>query len=147
MTRLDMSFRIFALAALLCSLSAASAQDAAATHPAYWGLPSVDGGKCCANLAEVRGNIDRIDRQIIQLMAERGKYVAEAGRFKADPAAVSAPARVEAIIVKVRKIASEDGLAETVAERTYRAMIAAFEDYEREEWSRRNAGGAPAQAK
>jgi isochorismate pyruvate lyase len=147
MTRLDMSFRIFALAALLCSLSAASAQDAAATHPAYWGSPSVDGGKCCANLAEVRGNIDRIDRQIIQLMAERGKYVAEAGRFKADPAVVSAPARVEAIIAKVRKIASEDGLAETVAERTYRAMIAAFEDYEREEWTRRNAGGAPATKK
>jgi hypothetical protein len=47
----------------------------------------------------------------------------------------------------VRNIASEDGLAETVAERTYRAMIAAFEDYEREEWTRRNAGGAPAQAK
>jgi isochorismate pyruvate lyase len=141
-----MNLKIFVLAALLCSLSAASAQDAA-THPAYWGSPSVDGGKCCANLAEVRGNIDRIDRQIIQLMAERGKYVAEAARFKSDPAAVSAPARVEAIIAKVRRIASEDGLAETVAERTYRAMIAAFEDYEREEWTRRNAGGAPAQAK
>ena len=142
-----MTLRIFASAALLCSLGAASAQDAAATHPAYWGSPSVDGGKCCANLAEVRGNIDRIDRQIIQLMAEREKYVAEASRFKSDPAAVSAPARVEAIIVKVRQIASEYGLAENVAERTFRAMIAAFEDYEREQWTRRNAGAAPAQAK
>ena len=137
----DLSLRICALAALLCSVGAASAEDAA-THPAYWGSPSVDGGKCCSNLGEVRENIDRIDRQIIQLMAERGKYVAEAGRFKPDPAAVSAPARVEAIIAKVRQVASEAGLAETVAERTYRAMIAAFEDYEREEWTRRNGGGA-----
>jgi isochorismate pyruvate lyase len=130
-----MIVRIFALAAVLCSVGAASAEDAASTHPAYWGSPSVDGGKCCSNLGEVRENIDRIDRQIIQLMAEREKYVAEAGRFKFDPAAVSAPARVEA------------GLAETVAERTYRAMIAAFEDYEREEWTRRNAGGATAPVK
>jgi isochorismate pyruvate lyase len=75
-------------------------------------------------------------------MAERGQYVAEAGRFKADPSAVSAPARVEAIIAKVKAMAREDGLAESVAERSYRAMIAAFEDYEREEWTRRNAGAA-----
>jgi isochorismate pyruvate lyase len=142
-----MTLRIFALAALLCSVGAASAEDAVATHPAYWGSPSVDGGKCCSNLGEVRDNIDRIDRRIIQLMAEREKYVAEAGRFKSDPAAVSAPARVEAIIAKVRQIASGEGLAETVAERTFRAMIAAFEDYEREVWKRRNAGGGTAPAK
>ncbi|MGD0563599.1 MAG: chorismate mutase [Roseiarcus sp.] len=138
-----MNPRLFLLVFLLApGLDQARAQDAAATHPAYWGAPSVDGGKCCASLNEVRDNIDRLDRQIIQLMAERGKYVAEAGRFKADPAAVSAPARVEAIIAKVKTIAREDGLAESVAERSYRAMIAAFEDYEREEWTRRNAGGA-----
>jgi isochorismate pyruvate lyase len=52
---------------------------------------------------------------------------------------VSAPARVEEIIAKVKSIARENGLAESVAERSYRAMIAAFEDYEREEWTRRNA--------
>ncbi len=102
-----MNFRLFLLVFLLApGLDQARAQnDAAATHPAYWGAPSVDGGKCCASLVEVRDNIDRLDRQIIALMAERGKYVAEAGRFKADPAAVSAPARVEAIIAKVKTIA------------------------------------------
>ena len=138
-----MKLRQLALAALFaCPLSAFGAEYDAATHPAYWGSPSVDGGKCCANLAEVRGNIDRIDSQIIALMAERGKYVAEAGRFKADPAAVSAPARVEAIIDKVKAIARQDGLAESVADRSFRAMIAAFEDFERDEWRRRNAEGA-----
>ncbi len=123
----------------------AQSPDAAAQAPALWGVPSADGGKCCASLLEVRDNIDRLDRQIIRLMAERGQYVAEAGRFKANPAAVSAPARVEAIIARVKTIAREDGLAESVAERSYRAMIAAFEDYEREEWARRigAAGGGP----
>jgi isochorismate pyruvate lyase len=140
-----MILRPLALAALFAATCVVGALGAgSADPPAYWGSPSVDGGKCCASLGEVRDNIDRIDRQIVALMAERAKYVGEAGRFKADPAAVSAPARVEAIIVKVKALAREDGLAEPVAESSYRAMIAAFEDYEREEWARRNAGAAPA---
>ena len=119
----------------------AVAADNGADQPAYWGTPSVDGGKCCQTLAEVRDNIDRLDRQIIAAMAERGKYVAEAGRFKKDPSAVSAPARVEAIVARVREMASQDGLAPDVAEKSYRAMIAAFEDYERAEWVKRHPEG------
>jgi isochorismate pyruvate lyase len=131
------------LAALLLLASGAARADDAATHPAYWGSPSVDGGKCCTTLMQVRDNIDRIDHAIVALMAERGKYVAEAGRSKPDPAAVSAPARVDAIIVKVRADAEAQGFDPTVAERTYRTMIAAFEDYERAEWTRRQEA-APA---
>jgi isochorismate pyruvate lyase len=129
--------------AVLLLATAAHAGDAG-THPAYWGSPSVNGGECCATLVEVRDNIDRIDHEIVRLMAERGKYVAEAGRFKKDPAAVSAPARVDAIIEKVRLDAEKEGLDPTVAEQTYRAMIGAFEDYERSEWTRRQAEQAPA---
>jgi hypothetical protein len=43
----------------------------------------------------------------------------------------------------VRVDAEAQGLDPTVAERTYRAMIAAFEDFERAEWMRRY-GQAPA---
>ena len=88
-----MTLRPLALAVLLAAPVAAFAGD----PPAYWGTPSVDGGKCCASLSEVRDNIDRIDRQIVALMAERGKYVAESGRFKADPAASSPRPRVSSI--------------------------------------------------
>jgi isochorismate pyruvate lyase len=135
-----MNHRSFVFAALfVASAAIVHAQELdSVTRPAFWGSPSVDGGKCCANLLEVRTNIDRLDHEIIRLMAERGEYVAEAGRFKADPAAVSAPTRVEEVIAKVKTIARENGLSESVAERSYRAMIAAFEDYERDEWTRRN---------
>jgi len=129
---------LLALMLLACRVARA---DDAATDPAYWGSPSVDGGKCCETLAEVRENIDRIDHAIVALMAERGEYVAEAGRFKKDPAAVSDPKRVDAIVAKVRADAEAQGLDPTVAERTYRAMIAAFEDFERDEWTRRQAKG------
>ena len=89
----------------------------------------------------MRENIDRIDHTIVTLMAERGKYVAEAARFKKDPAAVSEPARVEAIIAKVRADAEAQGLDPIVTEMTYRAMIAAFGVYERAEWIRRQGQG------
>ena len=111
---------------------AASADET--ERPAYWGQPSVDGGACCATLGEVRRHIDAIDRQILAAMAERGKYVAEAGRFKKDPAAVADPARVEAIVTRVGAMAQAQGLAPEVAEATWRAMIAAFEDFERAQW-------------
>ena len=124
------------LALLAATLAPVRADDAGGG--AFWGQPSVDGGKCCATLGQVRENIDRLDGEIIAAMAEREKYVAEAGRFKKDPAAVSAPARVEAIVARVRGKAQADGLSPDVAERTFRAMIAAFEDYERAEWRKRN---------
>jgi isochorismate pyruvate lyase len=130
-----------AVLAFVLTVATTLAADTGADQPAYWGPPSVDGGKCCQTLGEVRDNIDRLDRQIIAAMAERGKYVAEAGRFKKDPSAVSAPARVEAIVARVRKMAEEDGLAPDVAEKSYRAMIAAFEDYERAEWVKRHPEG------
>lgn len=129
----------YAASVLFTLAGAAPALAEDANGGAYWGSPSVDGGKCCQSLADVRDNIDRIDRQIVTLMAERQKYVGEAGRFKKDPAAVSAPARVEAIIVKVKALAADVGLAPEVGEKTYRAMIAAFEDFERAEWLKKNA--------
>jgi isochorismate pyruvate lyase len=124
------------VASMMLVAAPAFADDA--PPPAYWGAPSVDGGKCCQSLAEVRQHIDALDAELIRLMAERQKYVTEAGRFKKDPASVSAPARVEAIIVKVKASAEAAGLSPDVAERTFRAMIAGFEDYERAIWLAKN---------
>ena len=36
----------------------------------------------CSSLGEVRANIDRIDRQIVVLLAERGCYVKQTVQFK-----------------------------------------------------------------
>lgn len=80
----------------------------------------------CASLDDVRVNIDRIDRDIVRLMAERGGFVRDAARFKTSAAEVEAPRRVEQVIAKVRALAAENGLDESVVEATYRAMIGAF---------------------
>lgn len=80
----------------------------------------------CRDLAEVRANIDRLDRAIIPLLAERGAYVLQAARFKPDAVDVPAPDRVEEVIANVLKLAREHGALPDVVEKTYRAMIAAF---------------------
>lgn len=80
----------------------------------------------CESLEQVRANIDRIDRQLVTLLAKRGGYVAQAARFKKNDAQVRAPQRVEQVIAKVTALAGELGADAVVTERVYRAMIAAF---------------------
>ncbi len=82
------------------------------------------------SLDEVRENIDRLDRAIIRLIAERGSFVVQAARFKTTRADVEAPKRVEQVVAKVRALATEAGLAPEVAEAAYRAMITAFIEVE-----------------
>jgi len=80
----------------------------------------------CNSLEEVRANIDRIDRQIVALLAGRGAYVQQAARFKKTTEDVRAPQRVEQVVAKVTALAGELGANPSVTERVYRAMISAF---------------------
>ncbi|MCY1200209.1 chorismate mutase related enzyme [compost metagenome] len=92
------------------------------TDPAYRPL--------CATLADVRANIDRLDDEIVRLIAERAMYVKDAARFKRDAFQVSAPARQAQVFDKARQLAErhDRGFAnlEQVVDATYRAMVAAF---------------------
>lgn len=92
------------------------------------------------SLDEIRFAIDRIDRGIVRLMAERGSFVRRAARFKATEADVEAPARVEQVVAQVRALAVDAGLEPQVAEAAYRAMIAAFIEVERSVFSAKERG-------
>ncbi|UTD53937.1 chorismate mutase [Halomonas sp. MS1] len=80
----------------------------------------------CNSLEEVRENIDRIDRRIVSLLAERGGYVKQAAQFKKTTDDVKAPQRVEQVIAKVLALSAEEGAIPTVTEAVYRSMISAF---------------------
>ncbi|HAP26033.1 MAG TPA: chorismate mutase [Achromobacter sp.] len=92
------------------------------TDPAYRPL--------CANLADVRANIDRLDDEIVRLIAQRAMYVKDAARFKRDAFQVSAPARQAQVFEKARALAQRHNQGfsnlEQVVDATYRAMVAAF---------------------
>lgn len=81
-------------------------------------------------LQEVRREIDRVDRLLVQEIAEREIWVRTAGKLKAMAPAVRDPDRVQEVVARVRGIAADLGADADVIERTYRSMIAAFIDLE-----------------
>src|SRR3712207_478459 len=91
-------------------------------------------------LDDVRREIDRIDHEIVRLLAARGEQVRRAGALKASVADVEAPARVERVVANVRRLAAEVGADPDLVERVYRIMIAAFIEAERAQV--RERGGA-----
>lgn len=90
----------------------------------------------CSSLEEVRENIDRIDNEIIKLIAERTTYVVQASSFKKDEAGVKDSARVEKVIAKVRAKAVEYGANQDMVEALYREMISRFINMEMSEFYR-----------
>ena len=90
----------------------------------------------CETMADVRQQIDALDDRIVALLAERSGYVAQAARIKQDAHQSHDGPRIEFIIARVRDQAASAGAPEAVMEATYRAMIAAFIDFERGEFNR-----------
>lgn len=92
----------------------------------------------CESLEKVRENIDGIDRNIVKLIAERSKYVAQAANFKKNSDDVKAPERVDKIINKVRALANDDGVNPDIIENIYRTMINSFINFELSEHEKLN---------
>jgi len=90
----------------------------------------------CESMAEVRQQIDALDQRIVALICERSGYVAQAARIKQDAQQIVDEARIEAIVSRVKAQAQGLGAPEAVLEATYRAMIAAFIEFERGEFVR-----------
>ena len=88
----------------------------------------------CTSLAQVRENIDRLDRLITPLLCERHHFVTEAAKFKPSVEGVVVPSRVEEIIDNVRAMAAERGVNPDTVEAVYRALIDAFTRDEQARW-------------
>ena len=84
----------------------------------------------CKTIEEVHENINRIDREIVELISQRSRYVGQAAKFKKTTQDVKAPTRVEEIILKVRGLAVENHLDPDIVEKIYRTMIECFIDNE-----------------
>jgi len=84
----------------------------------------------CKTIEEIRENINRIDREIVELISQRSRYMGQAAKFKKTTEDVKAPSRVEEVISKVRSIAVENHLDPDIVEKIYRKMISCFIDYE-----------------
>lgn len=88
----------------------------------------------CTSMAEVREEIDRLDRILVQLIAERQGYIEAAARIKPRADEVRLPWRIEEVVAKVLAEASNQGLSKRIAEPVWREMIDRCIDHEHEIW-------------
>ena len=78
----------------------------------------------CANMAELRVEIDALDRQIVELLALRATYIDRAAELKpAEGLPARIDERVEAVVSKVRATARDVGFDPDLAEAMWRRMI------------------------
>ncbi|MEO1039718.1 MAG: chorismate mutase [Pseudomonadota bacterium] len=90
----------------------------------------------CTSMDEVRDGVDRLDRALVRLIAERARYMEAAARIKPSREVVRDEARIEDVVAKVLDQARSAGLPETLAEPVWRELIEQSIRYEFEVWDR-----------
>lgn len=90
----------------------------------------------CRDMAELRVEIDRLDGQIVALLAARSGYVGRAAELKKTRAAIVDEARIQQVIARARAAAMIHGADADVIEAIYRAMIDAFVAFEKRVFDR-----------
>ncbi|MBI3677931.1 MAG: chorismate mutase [Proteobacteria bacterium] len=77
----------------------------------------------CTSMADVRREIDRLDRALVRLIAERQGYIERAAEIKQHRGTVRDEARIADVIFKVLAEAQKLGLSAQIAEPVWRALV------------------------
>jgi isochorismate pyruvate lyase len=88
----------------------------------------------CANMEEVRAEIDLLDKDIIAMLGKRFDYVKAAATFKTSETSVRAPARFDSMLQQRRSWALAVGLNPDAIEKMYRDLVNHFIDEEMVRW-------------
>ena len=91
-------------------------------------------------MAEVREEIDRVDRLIVPLLLERIEYIAQAGQIKTDRDTVRDEWRIEDVVSKVKAEAAKSGGDTAYIESVYRFLIDYSINHEFDAWDDRFSG-------
>ena len=78
----------------------------------------------CADMPALRTQIDRLDRTLVRLLAERQGYIERAAQIKQDRNVVHDDARIEDVVAKVLAEAKRAGLSTAISEPVWRTLIA-----------------------
>ena len=77
----------------------------------------------CHTMADIRGEIDRVDRALVRLLAERLTYIERAGHIKKDRAVVRDEARIADVLAKVKAACEREGFPFDIVEPVWRALM------------------------
>jgi len=86
--------------------------------------------KKCNSLQEAREEIDKLDEQIVDLIAARNAYIKQLAHFKNSIDEIKAQDRISDVINRVRARAIEKGLSPNLINELYIKMIDAMVDSE-----------------
>ena len=84
------------------------------------------------NLEKLREEIDKLDKEILSLIAQRPKCVEKVALVKNNKDLVVDKKRIEEVIRRVKRLAKEKGLSEKIAESLWRKLIELSIDHEYE---------------
>lgn len=85
-------------------------------------------------MEEVRAGIDRLDQDLVRLLAERQGYIEAAARIKERQEEVRVEWRIEDVVAKVLAAAEREGLSKRIAEPVWRELIERCIAHEHEFW-------------
>jgi len=79
--------------------------------------------EACDNIGEIRDVLDKIDREVVNLLALRQSYVKEIVKFKSGEEGIIARERKEQVLRQRRAWAGEAGLDREMMENVFRILI------------------------
>lgn len=103
--------------------------------PHYTFDPATTKANECQTMDEVRHEIDRLDRILVTLLAERQRYIEAAGRIKPAKSEVRLEWRIEDVVEKVLQTSQSEGLSKRIAEPVWRVLIDRCIAHEHESWA------------
>ncbi len=77
----------------------------------------------CANMAELRAEIDRLDRALVRLLSERQRYIERAAEIKSHRSDIRDEGRIRDVLEKVKAEAAKTGLDQEIASAVWRELM------------------------
>ncbi len=96
----------------------------------------------CVTKEDIRAEIDRLDGELVALLASRFAYVRRMAELKANPDEALVPARVDEVLGRVASRAEAAGLDPDLARSLWSMLIDWNIAYERAAIARRTGGDA-----
>lgn len=95
--------------------------------------------KECKTLNDVRHEIDKIDEELVKLIAKRSKYVKQAAKFKESVEEIKTDERIDDVLNHVRHLAATLGISPNLVADVFKILIDKMVEMEIEEFKH---GGA-----
>jgi len=77
----------------------------------------------CLNMADLRAEIDRLDRSLVKLLSERQRYIERAAEIKAHAAEIRDESRIADVLAKVTAEAMRAGLDAAIARAVWTTLM------------------------